>query len=54
MQEPLCFFFKLLSQSKVATLASGGITETRYDSSDASYLTLSYYMSQIKDINADI
>ena len=31
MQEPLRIFFKLLSQSKVATLASGGITETRHD-----------------------
>ena len=53
MQEPLRFFFKLLSQSKVATLASGGITETRTLVLQ-SYLTLSYYMSQIKDINADI
>ena len=35
MQEPLRFFFKLLSQSKVATLASGGITETRHDSAVA-------------------
>ena len=36
MQEPLCIFFKLLSQSKVATLASGGITETRHDFAEAS------------------
>ena len=36
MQEPLRIFFKLLSQSKVATLASGGITETRHDFADAS------------------
>ena len=40
MQEPLRFFFKLLSQSKVATLASGGITETRHDFADASSLKL--------------
>ena len=54
MQEPLRFFFKLLSQSKVATLASGGITETPRTLVLQSYLTLSYYMLQIKDINADI
>ena len=42
MQEPLRFFFKLLSQSKVATLASGGITETRHDSADASSPKLSH------------
>ena len=42
MQEPLRFFFKLLSQSKVATLASGGITETRHDSADASFPKLSH------------
>ena len=35
MQEPLCIFFKLLSQSKVATLESGGITETRHDFAEA-------------------
>ena len=35
MQEPLRIFFKLLSQSKVATLASGGITETRHDFAEA-------------------
>ena len=57
MQKPLRFFFKLLSQSKVATLASGGIAETDMTPRMLvlqSYLTLSYYMSQIKDINADI
>ena len=42
MQEPLRFIFKLLSQSKVATLASGGITETRHDSADASSPKLSH------------
>ena len=35
MQEPLRIFFKLLSQSKVATLASGGITEMRHDFAEA-------------------
>ena len=35
MQKPLRIFFKLLSQSKVATHASGGITETRHDSVEA-------------------
>ena len=35
MQEPLRIFFKMLSQSKVATLASGGITETRHDFAEA-------------------
>ena len=42
MQEPLRFFFKLLSQSKVAILASGGITETRHDSTDACSPKLSH------------
>ena len=37
MQEPLRIFFKLLSQSKVVTLASGGITETRHDSAEATF-----------------
>ena len=37
MQEPLRIFFKLLSQSKVATLASGGITEMRHDSAEATF-----------------
>ena len=36
MQEPLHIFFELLSQSKVATLASGGITEMRHDFAEAS------------------
>ena len=40
MQEPLRIFFKLLSQSKVATLASGGITETRHDFVEANSLKL--------------
>ena len=42
MQEPLRFFFKLLSQIKVATLASGDITETRHDFADASSPKLSH------------
>ena len=37
MQGPLLIFFKLLSQCKVATLASGGITETRHDSAEATF-----------------
>ena len=37
MQKPLYIFFKLLSQSKVATLASVGITETRHDSAEATF-----------------
>ena len=35
VQKPLRIFFKLLGQSKVATLASGGITKTRHDSVEA-------------------
>ena len=35
MPKPLRVVFKLLSQSKVATLASGEITETRHDSAEA-------------------
>ena len=35
MQKPLRIFFKTFKQSKVATLASGGITETRHDSVEA-------------------
>ena len=35
MQKPLRIFFKLLSQSKVATLVSGGITETQHVSAEA-------------------
>ena len=42
MQKPLRNFFKLLSQSKIPTLASGGITETRHDSADASSPQLSH------------
>ena len=42
MQKPLRIFFKLLRQSKIATLASGGITETRHDSADASSPQLSH------------
>ena len=41
-RSPCAFFFKLLSQSKIATLASGGITETRHDSADASSPQLSH------------
>ena len=37
MQKPLRIFFKLLSHSKVATLVSGGITETRHDSAEATF-----------------
>ena len=42
MQKPLRIIFKLLSQSKIATLASGVITETRHDSADASSPQLSH------------
>ena len=35
MLRPLRVLFKLLSQNKVATLASGGITEMRHDSAEA-------------------
>ena len=35
MPRPLRVLFKLLSQSKVATLAPGEITETRHDSAEA-------------------
>ena len=42
MQKPLHSFFKLLNQSKIATLASGGVTETRHDSADASSPKLSH------------
>ena len=41
-RSPCAFSFKLLSQSKVATLASGGITETRHDSAVASSPKLSH------------
>ena len=41
-RSPCAFSLKLLSQSKVATLASGGITETRHDSADASSPKLSH------------
>ena len=37
MQKPLRIFFNLLSQNKVATLASGGITEKRHDSAEATF-----------------
>ena len=43
MQKPLRIFFKLLSQSKVATLASGGITETRHDSVEATLPKLFHF-----------
>ena len=45
MQKPLRIFFKLLSQSKVATLASGGITETRHDSVEATLPKLLLYVA---------
>ena len=35
MLRPLRVFFKLLSQSKVPTLAPGEITEARHDSAEA-------------------
>ena len=41
MQRPLCVFFKLISQSKVATLASGEPTEKRHDYAEAALPTLS-------------
>ena len=41
-RSPCAFSLKLLSQSKVATLASGSITETRHDSADASSPKLSH------------
>ena len=41
-RSPCAFSLKLLSQSKVATLASGGITETRHDSADSSSPKLSH------------
>ena len=41
-RSPCAFSLKLLSQSKVATLASGGITETQHDSADASSPKLSH------------
>ena len=34
MSRPLCILFKLLGQSKAATLAPGKITETRHDSAE--------------------
>ena len=37
MPRPLRVFFKLLSQSKVATLAPGEITEARHDSAEATF-----------------
>ena len=41
MQRPLSVFFKLVGQSKVATVASGEITKTRHDSAEATLPTLS-------------
>ena len=41
MQRTLRVFFKLVGQSKVATLASGEIAETRHDSAEATFPTLS-------------
>ena len=41
VQRTLHVFFKLVRQSKVATLASGKITETRHDSAEATLPTLS-------------
>ena len=38
-------FFKLLSQSKVAILASGGRTETRHDSVEATQATKLLYVA---------
>ena len=42
VQRPLHVFFKLVGQSKVATLASGEITETRHDFAEATLLMLSH------------
>ena len=41
MQRPLRIFLKLVAQSKVATLASDELTETRRDYAEATLLTLS-------------
>ena len=41
MQKTLRIFFKLVGQSKVATLASGEITEARHGSAEAPLLSLS-------------
>ena len=49
MQKPLRIFFKLLSQSKVATLASGGITETRHDFAEATSLKLFHKLLYVAD-----
>ena len=43
MQRTLHVFFKLVRQSKVATLASGKITETRHDSAEVTLPTSSPY-----------
>ena len=43
MQRPLHVFFKPVGQSKLATLASGEITETRHDSAEATLPTLLYF-----------
>ena len=41
MQRTLCVFFELVGQSKVATLASGEITEARHGSAEAPCPSLS-------------
>ena len=41
MQRTLRVFFKLIGQSKAATLASGEITEARHGSADVSFPSLS-------------
>ena len=41
MQRTLHVFFKLIGQSKAATLASGEITEARHGSAEASFASLS-------------
>ena len=44
-QRPLRVFFKLVGQSKIGTLASGELTETRHDSTEATFPTL--YISRL-------
>ena len=48
MPRPLRVLFKLLGQSKVATLASGEITETRHDSAEATLPKL--FPSKLLDV----
>ena len=49
MQRTLRVFFKLVGRSKVATLASGEITETRHDYEEATLPTLSPKLLYVAD-----